>query len=84
MLTGAHKHNHYTTQNGPEACIILIYMRGHLQSITMVAMQSEYTCAKVCAVFYSLWAKGFNLMEIHKHSAAVYGESMFTIQHEQA
>jgi hypothetical protein len=50
----------------------------------MVAMLHEYTCGKVCAVFCFLWVKGFNLMEIHKHTAAAHGDSMFTIQQEQA
>lgn len=29
--------------------------------------------------FNSLWAKGFNLMEIHTYFAIVLGDSMFTI-----
>lgn len=34
--------------------------------------------------FYSSWAKGFNVMEIHTHSAIVFGDSMFTIREEEA
>jgi len=39
---------------------------------------------KYLQFFYSLWAKGFNLMEIHKHSAVVFGDGTFTIWEEQA